>query len=379
MTRGEAILVVAGEPSGDRALAGIVRALDRPAIGIGGDALAAAGAELVAHVRALSGMGTFELAERVPAIARALLELRRAVKSGRAKTALLASWSAGNARLAPMLRRAGLRVAWVSPPEVWAWRAGRAPSLARAVDLMIPTLPFEEALWRDAGANARFVGHPIVDALPQEATKERARLRGELGLSYTATTLALLPGSRPAEIARLLDPFLGAALRLEADARVVIAPNLDEESRARIRDGAARARIAVIEAPADRGASALLPAFDLALVASGTASLEAAACGVPPVIAYALHPLTMAIAKRVVRTEHFALPNVLLDKSGARAPFHERLQEDVRPATLAAALAATLADTSTREACARIRALLTPASAEGTFSERAAHLVAGLY
>lgn len=370
MTPDRPLLVVAGEPSGDRAIAAIVRALGARAIGLGGDALAGVGAELVGHVRELSAMGLAELPARAPGIARAIGRLIAAVRRARPAVAILASWSSANAAIGPLLRRAGLRVVWVSPPEVWAWGAGRARRLARAADVLVPTLPFEESIWRAAGADARYLGHPALDA----PAVDRPALRRTLGLHRRA--LAVLPGSRPGEIARMLDAFVGAAVRLDLDARVIAAPSLDRPSRARIAEASAQARIPVVDAPAEQGASALLPAFDVALVASGTASLEAALAGVPPVVAYAMHPLTMRIARRVVTIDRIALPNVLLARAGLAPVFVERLQDEVHPSSLAAAVAATLADPARRAACDAVRGAMSAHG--GPWAARVAEVVAEL-
>jgi len=347
----ERILVVAGEPSGDRTLAGVVRALGRRAFGFGGDALAREGVELVAHVRELGGMGVIEAAGRAPSIALALTRLARAIARERPRLALLASWSSSNARLGAVLHRAGVRVAWISPPEIWAWRASRAPRIARSVDLLIPTLPFEEALWRESGGNAHYVGHPALD-VPFESGSGRG--------------LAVLPGSRPSEVSRLLPMFVEAARCTGLNARLLVAPSLDAATRERILG----AGLPVLEAP--DGAAPLLSSFDVALVASGTAALEAAVMGVPPVIAYALHPLTYAIARRVVNVAHVGLPNVLLSRAGHAPIFPERLQDDATPASLAASILQI--DARHREACRTVRALL----GEPGFAVRAAALVEGL-
>src|SRR5205823_1480427 len=196
---------------------------------------------------------------------------------------------AANARIGAWLRRRNVRVVWISPPEVWAWGASRARSLARCADRMLVTLPFEEAIWREAGAEAIYVGHPALDVdLPT-----RESLRARLEIDEKTRAIAILPGSRPAEIARLAPVFVEAARRVGGVSRLVVAPSLDAPTRAQL---ASIARdVPLVDAPPDLGAAALLPAFDVALVASGTASLECALAGVPPVVAYRMHPVTAAI------------------------------------------------------------------------------------
>ena len=383
-----------GEPSGDRALAAVLDGLvaagaSIEATGLVGDASIARGARPLAHVRDLSGMGLVELIPRLRAIARAGLALRRSVHERAPDVAVLASWSAANARIGAWLRRRGVPVAWISPPEVWAWGAHRTARLAGCADRLLVTLPFEEALWRAAGADARYVGHPALDA----RAASREVLRERLGISRGACAVAVLPGSRPAELARLAPVMLGAARRLEVEgvtggpsvagvtaieARVLLAPSLDADARARLRSLASQAQVAVLEAV--DGAPALLPAFDAALVASGTASLECALAGAAPVIAYRLHPLTAAIARRLVRLDRVGLPNVVLARAGHAPPFRECLQHEATVDGLASALRATLDDPSLAAACvaldAAMRAPLIDAAA--SFGARCAGAILAL-
>jgi lipid-A-disaccharide synthase len=351
----ERILVVAGEPSGDRALAAVVRAMGVPSVGIGGDALANAGTELVAHVRDVSGMGAVELGSRARGILGGLTKLHFVVRREKPRLALLASWSAANARIGARLRSMGTRVVWISPPEVWAWMPARAESLAKSADRMIVTLPFEENLW----PNATYLGHPALD----DRVEQKAR-KG----------LAILPGSRPGEIHRLLEPFLEAAKISGLESRVIIAPSLTAELRDTIRRAADRSRIETVDASPEKGAASLLGAYEVALVASGTASLEAAIAGTPPVVAYRMHPVTMAIAKRLVKIPYFALPNVVLERAGCDAPFRERVQDQVNGPELARAISETLSDTRSVPSCNAVLRVLDK-KLPGTFGSRVADAI----
>ncbi len=354
-------VVVAGEPSGDRALAAVVRALGVESFGIGGDALEEAGARLLAHVRDVSGMGVAELASRAPAIAQATARLLQAIAKSPPEIALLASWSAANARIGALLRRRGIRVVWISPPEVWAWGARRASKLAKAADRLVVTLPFEEGIWRQAGGEARYLGHPALDV----AMPSRAEIRRALGIAKDETMVALLPGSRAGEIERLLPVFAETLSRMgDVRARVVMAPSLPQA----VKGALERSGLAVLPTSPHSGALGVLPAFDAALVASGTASLECALARVPPVIAYRLHPLTMALAKRLVRTPHIGLPNVVL----GRAAFPERIQEAATAQNLARDVTDVLRDPRFVDACAEVEAKLRAGLPEGSWAARVA-------
>jgi lipid-A-disaccharide synthase len=222
---------VAGEASGDRAAAAVVSRLGVPSFGIGGPALEASGTELLADLRGFTAMGLSELAGRAARIARAFARVAHAGR--RARAALLVGYTEFNARLAPRLHRHGVRVLWYGAPQVWAWRRGRARSLRRHIDRMAVVLPFEEALWREEGVDAHYVGHPARDT----TALDRDTARRALGLTPRAAAVAILPGSRPHEVRRMLEPMLDAYLRVRddrasVDGRVLLAPSLDAATHA---------------------------------------------------------------------------------------------------------------------------------------------------
>src|SRR5262249_8478193 len=146
----------------------------RGAFGMGGGALAATGVELVADMQASTALGVGETAARAGAVVRALWTVLREARKRRPRAALLVNYTEFNARLAPRLRAGGARVLWYGAPQVWAWRPGRAAAFARWVDRMAVMLPFEERLWRAAGVDARYVGHPACEGtrLPRQQARE---------------------------------------------------------------------------------------------------------------------------------------------------------------------------------------------------------------
>lgn len=334
------LLVVAGEASGDRAAAGVVaRLAGVPCFGLGGAALAGAGVELLGDLRDSTALGLGEAAVRVRGVLRAWRAVARAARVRRPRAALLVNYSEFNARLAPLLHAAGTRVLWYGAPQVWAWRGARTTTLRRSVDRMAVMLPFEEPLWRAAGVDAHYVGHPAL-----ETTRlDRDTARRALGMTPLAAAIAVLPGSRPHEVRRLLAPMLDAyevvrSDRASVDARVLVAPSLDRPTRAWLRRLCDERHVATLDVDAHVGALNVLPAFDAALCASGTASLEAALARAVPVVAYRVGLATELAARAFMRTPHVALPNVLL----GRRVFEELLQRDVRVDRLAEALAGTL-------------------------------------
>jgi lipid-A-disaccharide synthase len=302
-------------------------------------------------------MGLTEVAARFPAVLRAFLRLRHATRAEKPGAAVLVDYVEFNLRLGRYLRRRGIRVLLCVAPQVWAWRPGRRESAKLALDRMATILPFEPAIWRQAGVDARYVGHPALDA----PAVDPRRARQHLGLDVHRTAVALLPGSRPHEVRRHAVAMLAALREVErrgraVQARLLAGPWLDPRTR-RWLDASARASgVGVISVDPTGGALECLPAFDAALVASGTASLECALAGALPVIVYRVSPFTAAIAKRLLKTPHVGLPNIVL---GERA-FPELLQDAAEPVRMANALEQMLDRRGERESLvARLRDRMT--------------------
>lgn len=369
--RAGSLLVVAGEGSGDAMAAPVVARLGAArCFGLGGPALRAAGVELVADLRNVAEMGVGGVLRRGPQIAWASSRLLWAIRDRKPQAALLVGYSEFNARLGPALRRRGIRVLWYGPPQVWAWRSNRAWNLADAADTLAVLLPFEEALWRSHGASAEYVGHPALE----RTAAGRADVRLRYDLTPTAEYVALLPGSRTSEVRRLLEPMLDAANLLRAergamDARVLLAPALPPDVVQWAAARAAYAGVPVTCAPA----ADILPAFNIALVASGTATLECALAGVPPVITYRVGPISARIAKALLEVDHVGLPNIVL----GRSVFPELLQEQVEPANLARAALELLDSHAGAQRCADVRAAL-EAPLGGPVHQSPSERVAGL-
>jgi lipid-A-disaccharide synthase len=217
-------------------------------------------------------------------------------------------------------------------------------------------LPFEEALWRDVGVDAHYVGHPAVE----ERRIDRVAAREALGLTPRAWVVAILPGSRPHEVRRLLEPMLGGYERTRrdlasVDGRVLLAPSLDPATRAWARSLADAFHVDVVDVDARAGMGYVLPAFDAALCASGTASLECALARVVPIVCYRVGWATELGARALVKTPHVALPNILL----GRAAFPELLQRDATATRMSDALGQVLdARDSYLGACAEVEVVL---------------------
>jgi lipid-A-disaccharide synthase len=337
-----AVLFVCGEASGDRIAAGIARALAPARIrcfGMGGAASRAAGVEIVADIRRSAAMGFTEVASRLPRLALSFARLSARVGRERPCAAVLVNYTEYNLLLGRRLRKMGIPVMWCVAPQVWAWRPARTAAVARAVDRMAVILPFEEALWQNAGVDAHYVGHPALDAA--QPTKAEARAR--LALDGDGPFVGLLPGSRAHEVRRLAPVMLASVAVLKkncprASARLLAAGSLDPVTLQWLRAEARRAMVDVVDVDAREGALHHLPAFDATLVASGTATLESALVGATPVVAYRLSKMSASLARRLVRTPYVSLPNVIL--GGAHYP--ELLQDQAEPQRMARELALVL-------------------------------------
>ncbi len=351
------LLVVAGEASGDRAGAAVLARLRGVrAYGMGGGALAAEGMELVADLRNTTALGVAEVARRAFGVARAYALVRTAAARRRPAAALLVNYTEFNARLAESLWGSGTRVLWYGAPQIWAWRSSRAAPLRRHLDRMAVMLPFEEKIWRDVGVDAHYVGHPALE----ERRGDRVVARELLGMTPRSFCVAILPGSRPHEVRRLLEPMLAGyeAVRRDfasVDARVLIAPSLDPATRRWAAAAAARFHVDVVDVDARAGMGYALPAFDAALCASGTASLECALARAVPIVCYRVGWATEIGARALITTRHLALPNILL----GRDAFPELLQRHATASRMTDALAKVLEERdSYLGACAEVEEIL---------------------
>ncbi len=332
------VLVVAGEASGDAHAAEVVTALQRRApgvrfFGMGGPKLEARGVELLYGAHELSVMGFTEVLPRVPRILRVLQGLTDAARARRPKVALLVDVPDFNLRLAARLKALGISVVYYVAPMAWAWREGRTRTLARLVDTLCCILPFEEAFFRERGVNAVYVGNPTVEQLPPPAAP--AHFRAALGLPPSeGPVLAVLPGSRRGEINRIAPTLAAAAAQVVASRTgtqvlIPVAPGLDEAFvAAPFLAAGLQPRLIAGRAPEVVGAA------DVALVTSGTATLEAGLMRRPLVCVYRASALNYLLGRALVRLPFFCLVNLL----AGRRVVPELLQGDATATRICAEL-----------------------------------------
>jgi lipid-A-disaccharide synthase len=373
---GPRILLSAGEPSGDLHGAALARALrsrwsDAELYGLGGPLMASAGVRLLASLDQLAVMGLVEVASRIPFFFRLLRRVRGELVSRPPDLVIPIDYPGFNLRLARAAKERNVAVLYYIAPQVWAWHRSRVGKLARYTDRMAVILPFEEALFREAGADATFVGHPLLDVEPPRRPRER--FCGQVGIDADRPLLALFPGSRAQELQRHLTLFSEAARRVQAR-RPSIQPVIAAEPT--LPDAA----FAGSPWPRTRDAWELLHHASAAVVKSGTSTLQAALTVTPMVIAYRMHPASFAVAKRLVTVQHVGLANLV---AGERvAP--ELLQDDATPESLSAAIDPLLdpAGEERRRAeagLARVRSALSPRPADGrSVAERVSNIAVQL-
>ena len=345
---------VAGEASGDLLAAPVIAALrerlpEAQCAGIAGDRMIEAGAAAWWHVRELSVRGYAEVIRELPRLLQMRAALRERLLAGRPAVMVGVDSPDFNLRLEMQLRAAGVPTVHYVSPSIWAWRPKRIEKVRRAADRVLLVFPFEQQIYDEAGIPATYVGHPLASIIPAQPDARAARAR--LGLGGEEPLVALLPGSRRAEVEHIGPAFVEAAalmLRREPRLRFVL-PVAEPRLRALLAPalaaaGAAAGRITLFEGRSHD----CLEAADAALVASGTATLETALFGRPMVIAYRMPAASYWIMRQMGSVSFVGLPNIL----AGEALVPELIQHEATPAKLAGALLGLLDD---RPRCERLR------------------------
>jgi lipid-A-disaccharide synthase len=350
-------MIVAGEASGDlhgAALATQIRTRD-PGVelfGIAGARMRAAGVRALVNSEDIAGMGATELISTLRRTLGALRALRTVIRETPPDLAVLIDYAEFNLMLAGSARRAQVPVLYYITPQVWAWRRGRIRKLAARTDQMAVVLPFEEAPFTRQGGRASFVGHPLLDLVTPEQGRMETLARH--GVARDARLLAILPGSRRSEIRYLARPLFEAA-RLLARTHgltpvIALAPTLTASDLRAAAGPAGFAGLRIIEGDT----YSIIAASELALVASGTATLETALLGCPMVIAYKVSPLTYGLGRLLVTGVDFiGMPNIL----AGRRIVPELIQWQVTPVNLVRAAEPMLTEPIRSETAAALRSV----------------------
>jgi lipid-A-disaccharide synthase len=366
------ILISAGEASSDMYAARLATALRarKPAIffGMGGPRMREAGVELVADYHEVAVVGITEVLHKIPKVIGVQNRLAREAKERHAALAILVDSPGTHLGVARRLKKGNIPVGYFIGPQVWAWRPGRVRVVKRLVQRMVVIFPFEEQIYRDAGVPVDFVGHPLVDTVG--ATMSRVEFAAQNGLDAGRPIVTILPGSRPNEIAQNYARIIAACEILAQSGNVqfvhAAAHGLSAELFARY----AQPKIAIKRV--ENATYNALAAADCAIVASGTATVEAALLQTPMVVVYRVAPLTATILRRMIRTPFIGMVNLI----GNRRVVPELIQDDFTPGAVATEvrrlLESHVACAEAKAGLAEVRAKLGPSGA----IERAADIFA---
>ena len=373
-------LISAGEASGEFYGAELIKALrqqvperDIEFFGVGGEQMRAAGCELLVDAREIAEVGIVEVVKHIPNIYRRFREVVREAERRKPDAAVLIDFPDFNLRLAREMHKRGVPVIYYVSPQLWAWKQGRIELVRKYVRKMLVIFPFEVAFYREHGIEAQFVGHPLADLAAPAITREQ--FAAEYKLDAGREWIALLPGSRRAEVSRIFPTLLEAAQLLEPDYVYIVpvASTLDADwMSAFVRDHAgppvtftSDARATLLHARA-------------AAVASGTSTLEAALIGTPFTMVYQVAPLTWALGRRLVKVDRFAMVNLIAE----RDVVPELVQTDFAAQRVCDELRRIIPDGKARETMLadfrEVRQRLHPAESGGNASERAAKAVLSL-
>ena len=336
------VVVVAGEASGDQHAAALVAQLramapDLTFTGVGGRAMARAGVELVFRAEELAVVGFTGVLSQATRIIRALRGTRQHIASKRPELVILVDFPDFNFRIGPAAKAAGAKVLYYIAPQVWAWRQGRAKAMGRFVDELACVLPFEPQFFARLCPQLKvsFVGHPLLDAPPPKVS---------LPVEENHPVVALLPGSRHCELRHMLGPMVEAAGLMHAanpklHFLLPLAPGITTEP---YRHLLAQAPPTLHITPPV--AQAVLARAQVAIVASGTATVQAAIAGVPTVVVYKTGWLNYQLARRLVKVPFIAMPNLI----AGRRVLPELIQHELTPQRLAAEAMRLLEDEEER-------------------------------
>ena len=366
-------LVVAGEESGDMRAAPLLKAIksDFPEasfFGVAGERCRTEGTDLIADISALSVMGFVEVLSNLPRIKRTFDLVLRAAKERRPDAAILVDYPGFNLRLAAELHKLGIRVFYYVSPQVWAWKASRIKIIKKVVTRMLVLFPFEKDFYARHHYQADFVGHPLIDEV--RANKSREIFLKELDLKPSAKIVGLLPGSRPKELHRHLPVMLKAAAIIrnefpESQFLILRARNLPESAFTPL---VAAASVPVTVSTDYYNA---LNACDVTMTASGTATLETALMEKPMVVIYQTAWLTSVIVRLLIKIPYISLVNIVAGKKIVT----ELLQEKASPRNIADILLNYLRDSKTAEKISLEMKIIREKLGESGASKRAAMVI----
>ncbi len=365
------IMIVAGEASGDLHGSNLVKAMlsldsSLKFYGIGGEKLKDAGVDIIADSSDMAVVGLTEVISRLAFILKVRHRLKESIQEEHPDLLILIDYPDFNISLAKTAKKSNVKVFYYISPQVWAWRKKRVNDLARCVDRMAVILPFEKEIYNSVALDVGFVGHPLLDTVKR--TQSRGEILGELGLDADRTTVAILPGSREKEVTKLLPEMLGAAEILKKRIPFVqfILP-LADTLPIELISAIARDYSVDVKIVRNNNTYDAVGESDIAIVASGTATLEVALLEIPMIIVYKVSPFTYCAGRIVIDVEHIGLVNIIAGKKVVP----ELIQGDAKAEKIAEETEKILSDRTLKDRITRdlrdLRQKLgTPGAAERT-------------
>ena len=351
------IMIVAGESSGELYGSLLAKALrkrwpDVNIIGVGGERMKEAGVALVSHIS--DAFGLIEAVSSLKKIKTAFDNSINAIKRSRPEVLVLIDYPDFNLKVAKTAKSLGIKILYYVSPQVWAWRKGRVQKIASLVNRMAVVLPFEEKIYSNAGLKCEFVGHPILEEIETVLGPHsglRTHLKSALGFDPDRPLLAILPGSRPSELNRHLPLMVNVIRQIRSDTGIPserqyqicmpLAPNTDEKRYGFYLETLKQEGVTVKKGETVK----MLAASDMALVTSGTATLQTAFLEVPMVVVYKLSPLTYHLGKHIIKVKHISLVNIL----SGREVVAELIQHRANPKEIINELKKIMSDGNYRE------------------------------
>ena len=309
-------MIIAGEASGDLHASGLVRELYRldPALeifGIGGDKMQHEGVNLLYHINQMSVLGFGDVIKRFPFFRKVYSHLVALMKEKQPQLIILIDYPGMNLKIAKAAKKLGIKVFYYIAPQVWAWGKGRIKKMATLVDKLAAIIPFEEKLFRQAGIDAHFVGHPLLEVLTTKLAKHE--FLNQYNLSEKKQIIGLLPGSRITEVKRLLPEMIKTVSELKSqysDIQIIVsrASSVDKNLYQNIIRNNSSVKLL------ENCTYEIMKYSDFLLVASGTATLESALLGTPLIVVYKVDPLSYFIGKKLVKINNIGLVNVIAER-----------------------------------------------------------------
>jgi lipid-A-disaccharide synthase len=320
-------MIIAGEISGDLHGASLILELKKldnslEIFGIGGDKMKAAGMKLIYHINMMAFLGFVEVVKHIPFINKVKKDLISVIEKENISTVVLVDYPGFNLSIAKRLKSLKVKMIYYISPQVWAWGAGRIKKIKKLIDKMLVVFPFEEELYKKAGINVEFVGHPLIEGISRYSFLSKADLYKKFNLDENKEILLILPGSRVHEVEKIFPECIKAAEKIAGEFNLQIAaacsPNIEEDFFNKITNNK---NFKIIKG----NTYDLLKYSKIGIIKSGTSTLEAALFGLPMVIVYKTNYLTYLIGKNLIKVKNIGMANIIAGEKIAV----ELIQKDV--------------------------------------------------